>query len=514
LRIGLLVAVAALGAGCDSSAAAPNARGMPGATVATDAAVAADAAAVTGDDDAAVVANPVDAGFPPEATVVTVDAGDRDAAVVGIDVSPLTLVPSFSPSIHDYYVRCASGENTFTLTVTDTSGPQSSTQNLIEDQELNVGNQYWIRCLPHDFPAITVTRPSDGGAPTPGWYLVNNGTYGIVFDTNGTPIWYMRGTAVGNVDSPAPDTISFMPNETAGPFGWNPASRFEVHALDSLTTTNVMTVGNPTDVHELRVLANGDHLLFTFPIESNVDLTGLQSFGSDQSMADCEVQEIDPSGNLVWSWLASQHVDPTVESLEPAVDMINGVSVVDPFHFNSIDVDSSGNLLLSSRHTNALYYVDRATGTVLWKMGGTPYNKDGASYIEVVDDPQTTFSMQHDARFLPNGDISLFDDHGAGPGVARAVEYTIDFESDTAAVAFQFLGTAQSGHEGSFRRYADGHSVIGWGYIATDPRVVTEIDENGQDVFDIALGGLNSYRAVKVPLSQLDVGVLRATTAK
>jgi hypothetical protein len=123
--------------------------------------------------------------------------------------------------------------------------------------------------------------------------------------------------------------------------------------------------------------------------------------------------------------------------------------------------------------------------------------------------------MQHDARFLPNGDISLFDDHGANSGgVARGVEYRIDFDSNTAGVEFQFLGTAQSGFEGSFRRYADGHSVIGWGYIASDPRVLTEIDENGQDVFDIALGGTASYRAIKVPVSQLDVDVLRATTAK
>ena len=27
----------------------------------------------------------------------------------------LTLVPSFSPSIHDYYVRCAAGTNAFEL---------------------------------------------------------------------------------------------------------------------------------------------------------------------------------------------------------------------------------------------------------------------------------------------------------------------------------------------------------------------------------------------------------------
>jgi Arylsulfotransferase (ASST) len=499
-RIGLLVALTALGAGCDSSGAASMSQALPDAAVATD------------DGDAAPPA-PVDAAAPPE-VVVDAAAGDEDAGVVGITVSPLTLTPSFSQTIQDYTVRCAAGDNTFTLTVTDGTGTQSISEDLVPDQELNVRNQYWIRCLPPDFPAFTVSRPPDAGAPTPGWYLINNGTYGIALDTNGTPVWYTRGTAVANVDAPAPDTLSFMPNQTAGSFGFDPTSQFEVHALDSSTTTIVNAVGDPTDVHELRVLPNGDHLLYAYPIETNVDLTGLQMYGDDESMADCEVQEVDPSGRLVWSWLASQHIDPVRESLEPAIQAVNGVSVVDPFHFNSIEVDGSGNLLLSSRHTNALFYVDRTTGTIQWKLGGVSYNKDGATYIQVVDDPETTFSMQHDARFLPNGDVSLFDDHGAGTGVARGVEYTIDHEANTAAVAFQFLGIAQSSREGSFRRYADGHSVIGWGYIATDPRVVTEIDENGKDILDIAMTGKESYRAVKVPISQLDVQVLRSATAK
>ena len=311
-----------------------------------------------------------------------------------------------------------------------------------------------------------------------------------------------------------PDTISFTP-DGMGPFGSSSANHFEIHALDTLEVTTVSAVGSPTDGHELRLLPNGDHLLLTYPIEDNVDLTGLQSFGTDETIADCEVQEIDPSGNLVWSWLATDHIDPTRESIEPAADTINGASVIDVFHFNSIDVDGSGNLLLSSRHANAIFYVDRTTGDVLWKLGGSAYNKDGAAHIQVTGDPQMAFSMQHDARFLPNGDISLFDDHGAAAGVARGVEYAIDFDTSTATVAFQFLGIGQSQYEGSFRRYPDGESVVGWGYVPADSRVVTEVSSSGQDMLDIAFsGGQPSYRAVKVPLSQLDIRVLRATTAK
>ncbi len=498
-------------AACDVSATAAS--GQDGATAEGSVGVVAppdDGGGGSPGDGGAGDAGPAVEGAVDASTAV--DGGDG-GAVVGIATSPLPLVPAFSPSITDYYVRCASGDNAVTLTVTDADGPHESDLVLAEDQEVSVRGQYWIRCLPHDFPVITVTTHPDAGAPTPGWYLVNGLTYGAALDTNGTPVWYARGVAPGNVDAPAAGTISLQPN-MQGPFGYLAANEFTLTALATSTVTTVMAVGTPTDGHEFRLLPNGDYLVVTYPIETGVDLTGLSSYGSNETMADCEIQEIAPSGDLVWSWLASDHIDPVLESAAPQTSTVNGTSVVDVFHLNSIDVDATGNLLVSARHTNALFYVDRPTGQVLWKIGGTSYSKDGADWIQVVGDPETAFYLQHDARFLPNGDISLFDDHGVASGVARAVEYTVDFDAETATVAFEFLGTAQSKYEGSFRRYADGESVIGWGYIPTDARVMTEINAAGQDVLDISLGGQASYRAVKVPISELDIGLLRATTAQ
>jgi arylsulfotransferase ASST len=441
--------------------------------------------------------------------------GSGGSSVLAVSLSPLVLTPSFDPTIHDYYVRCSSGTNALTLTVTDSTGSVSTPLSLTEDQLASVRDTYWIRCLPSDAPVITVTKGDGGGVPTPGWYLVNSATYAFVLDTNGTPVWYERGPTVLNVDSVTPNTISFVPNST-GAFGTSTATRFEIHSIATLAMDTVQTVGSPTDAHELRLLANGDHMLLTYPFQSGVDLTGLQTFGSNETIANCEIQEIDPTSQVVWSWLATDHVDPKQESLEPATNTVNGTTVDDVFHCNSIDVDASGNLLLSMRHANAVFYINRTTGTVEWKLGGASFNKDGATFIQVVNDPEGTFSTQHDARFLANGDLTLFDDHGASPGLARGVEYAIDHTANTATLVFQFLGATQSEAEGSFRRYADGHSVIGWGFLPTGQTVLTEIDANGADVFDVAFSpsGNQSYRAVKVPLSQLDVTMLRATTAQ
>ncbi|HEX7667519.1 MAG TPA: aryl-sulfate sulfotransferase, partial [Polyangiaceae bacterium] len=409
------------------------------------------------------------------------------------------------------------------FTVTDAAGSETFELTMLEDQAVVVQDRYWVRCLPADFPGITVKTNPAVGAPTPGWYLVGNGKvaatsggYAMVLDVHGTPVWYERAGVVLGVDSFAKNTLSFMPNATS-PFGTSTAAAYEVHDLVAGTVTKLTAVGQATDGHELRMLPNGNHLVLAYPLTTGVDLTGLSIFGANSTMADCEIQEVDPSNALVWSWRASDHVDPMTESKEPTSYAVGAQTVVDVFHCNAIDVDSGGNLLLSMRHTNSVFYIDRSTGKILWKLGGTATNKDGATPIVVQNDPEGTFSMQHDARFLANGHVSLFDDHGAGflGEVARGVEYSIDHTTDTATVAWQFLGSATSTFMGSTRRGDDGDTVIGWGGLTVGTTMLTEVNSTGAAVLDMSFGsGDASYRAVKVPLTQLDHDVLRRAAAQ
>jgi hypothetical protein len=432
---------------------------------------------------------------------------DAAPSVLSIDVSPLALSPKFSTAIFDYVVRCAAGPNPVVVTVVDSSQTTTTPVTFTENEDYVVRG-YNIRCLPHDFPPITI---SGNGTPTPGLYLLNSQAYAMVLDTNGTPVWYSRGTTVMDVESLAPNHLSFFPDAN-GTFGENPASTFQLDSLDVGQVEDISAVATPTDGHELRLLPDGSHLLFTYDLIPHKSLVGLGTFGADETMVDCSIQQIDPQGKVTWTWRAGDHIDPISESVEP---VITSTGEVDVFHCNSIDVDPIGNLLVSLREANALYYVDRATNKILWKLGGTSANKDGAAWIAVTGDPQGAFSEQHDARFAPNGHVTLFDDHGGGQtGVARGVDYYVDVAKKTATFSWQYLGTGQSKYEGSFRRQADGESVIGWGYVPKDTRVLTEVDAQGHDVFDVSLGGQVSYRAIKVAKTQIDLGLMRASAGK
>jgi hypothetical protein len=80
-------------------------------------------------------------------------------------------------------------------------------------------------------------------------------------------------------------------------------------------------------------------------------------------------------------------------------------------------------------------------------------------------------------------------------------------------VVWERRGIVSSAAMGSFRRYADGTSVIGWGLSSSDTSLaMTEVDAAGNVLLDIAFNTpLTSYRAIKVPLTAFDLETLRQT---
>ena len=84
----------------------------------------------------------------------------------------------------------------------------------------------------------------------------------------------------------------------------------------------------------------------------------------------------------------------------------------DFFHINSIDVDSDGNLLISGRHTWAVYKIDRHTGAVIWRLNG--------KLSDFAMNPTTQFAFQHHVRHHPGNQLTMFDDGGDRPTWTRA----------------------------------------------------------------------------------------------
>jgi len=481
---------------------------------------------------------------------------------------PSALVPVFSPDVHDYYVRCTAGTNALSVSMTASSGatsrlvqptaspsaPQQTVSVSVTESQLLAAEasddtgttEYWVRCLPHDFPLLQWTLHADAGTPSAGYYLIGTaqpttGSYAMVLDGEGVPVWYATsshsslGWGVFDVDNVVSGAISYYASSDS-------PEDFEVHQLSPLVTTSVATDGLNIDRHELLLLSDGDYLILSTP-QQTVDLTGMQlpladggaeTLSGSQTIMACNLAELAPDGSAVWTWKGTDHMDAVKESVAPAILPDGSKLVVDTFHCNSIDVDpTNGNLLLSVRRLNAVIYIDRSTGRVLWKMGGAPYNKDAAIHVSVAD----PFILQHDARFQPDwcptcnggtGHILLFDDQTDETRPARAVVYDVVVgtgdggvtdgdaggadggAAGTATVSWQYETTCSSISMGSFRILPDGSRVIGWGLIPGAG--FTELDPSGNDVLDLDFpDGNTTYRAIKVPPSAFDLAVLRNT---
>ena len=200
------------------------------------------------------------------------------------------------------------------------------------------------------------------------------------------------------------------------------------------------------------------------------------------------LQEVEiATGRVLFEWHSIDHVAPA-ESYEQRPRKAS--IPYDYFHVNSIDVDTDGNLLVSARNTHSVYKLDRRTGAILWRLGGKK--------SDFALGPGARFAWQHDARRLPDGTISLFDNEAA-PRVgrqSRVIVLRLDVKRKRALLVRSLVHRPPllAVDQGNAQLLPDGHFLVGWGHQP----YVTEFDLAGRTLFDFRFGsGSDSYRSYR-----------------
>ena len=162
----------------------------------------------------------------------------------------------------------------------------------------------------------------------------------------------------------------------------------------------------------------------------------------------------------------------------------------DYFHLNSIDPNSNGSTLISSRNTSALYELSTSTGQVTASIGG--------KHPTLTLGSGAATAYQHDAQELPNGEITVFDNggvpkvHPQSRGVILALNPTT--KTDTLVGEFEHPTPLAAGSQGSVQALEDGNMFIGWG---AEP-YFSEYTSAGTLVFDAHMPkGAESYRGYR-----------------
>jgi hypothetical protein len=443
-------------------------------------------------------------------------AGAQSAPPPGkVSFSAPSLFPTFKPTVHDYVVRCNDAP------VTVQSGVSAGWQAKIGSHTYQSGNfskvvplsagrafvivvreqarpqityRYYVRCLPSDFPTYTFSRYRP---PSPKYFSVDSeyssGRYGIIFDNRGVPIWWYPAPAKGL--KVLPDGNLLWANRYVTPSGW------EIHRLDGSLVRSLTGVGQGVNPHDLQLLPNGGHLVGSYVRRSNVD-TSAYGGSSDATVINTELQQVSASDQLVWDWKSQDHISlaETGRHWPWAVD-----NDYDIEHWNSIEA-AGDSVIASFRNLDAVYKIRKDTGEIVWKLGGTTTPQS----LRVKGDPYGyTVGAQHDARLLPDGTLTVFDNRTNLPqSQPRAVRFRINEQEGTASLQQSITDPSVpiSYCCGSARRLGNGDWLIAWGGSANP---IGGYKPDGERTFRLDFDSGFSYRVEPVPPGVLSAQDLR-----
>jgi hypothetical protein len=340
-------------------------------------------------------------------------------------------------------------------------------------------------------PTLTVLRREDGVSADPIFIAPYNAPAGqagaVIVDNDGEAIW----------ENPLAEkvTTNFRVQRYRGSrvLTWWEGSIELGHGVGEyvIADASYSTIrrvqasgGLRGDLHEFVLTPRGTALLTSY-IVTDADLSSVG--GSRKgTVQDAVFQELDlATGKLLLEWHSLEHI-PFEESYASVT------ADWDFFHINSVDLDSDGNLLVSSRSTHTVYKIDR-TGKILWRLGG--------KHSDFAMAPGSEFAWQHDVRRRPSGSLTMFD-NGATPAVeklSRGLILELDEHAMTVSLASQYTHPRiLSGSQGSMQLLPGGNVFVGWG----EAPHVSEFDRSGRMLFDAVLGhAYESYRAFRLPWS-------------
>lgn len=326
--------------------------------------------------------------------------------------------------------------------------------------------------VPSSFPQISITTNSSPDSER--IFLDNNGglagnAYNVIFDNAGSPVWYQL----------MPDArwdMKVQPNGMLTMLARTGGMRFvglntNYQEVTSYSATN----GYTTDEHELRVLPDGTYFLIG-SYSNTVDMTRYVVGGNPAaSVLETVLQQFTPSGELIFQWRGWDNYDVR----DTQISSLTG-AVIDFPHMNAIEVDSDGHFLVSSRHVSEVTKINRDTGEVIWRLGGTN------STFTFTNDPLNGFCNQHAVRLVGTNRCTLFDNGDVrSPELSRGVEYLLDLTNLTATLTWQFRQTPDlyAPDMGNVQRLTNGNTLINWasGFL---PKL-TEVRPDGTKAFEM-----------------------------
>jgi hypothetical protein len=339
--------------------------------------------------------------------------------------------------------------------------------------------------VPTDFPYLNITTSNN---PDPEYIFIDNrggngDPWNVIFDNSGQPVWYSKYPDERRDMKVQHNGVMTMLARDQGGDHFN-GFNTNYQQIVQYWTTN----GYSGDEHELQVLADGTYFM-TALLTETVDMSRYLAGGvTNASVTESVIQGFTAAGDLIFQWRAWDHINILDEQQFIALTS----SSFDFPHMNSIDADTDGNILLSSRNTSECTKINRNTGHIIWRLGGV------RSSFTFPNDPLDGPRNQHALRMVSTNDYTLFDDGNLhNPSVSRGVEYLVNTNNLTATVVWQYppvtTTALYSYYMGNAQRLTNGNTLIDWA-VGPLPKL-TEVRPDGTKAFE--MNWVNQYEAYR-----------------
>ena len=219
----------------------------------------------------------------------------------------------------------------------------------------------------------------------------------VVMDTNGTVLNTLESTtANGPTYNISPNTLLIEGDpQVSDPNSAWPIWTTHVWNLTSNSTEDFPNVLSEHDIQYDPVnntfLTLQDYIL---PVGNNLILTD-------------RIVQVDSSGNVLWSWDVYSHIPFSEASQYNETDVVNGQTVEDFTHANSLDWDYNNSVIyLNLRNTNTFYKIDQTTGNIMWACG------EFGNFTLLGDNDQQVSSLwygSHDVKQVAPDVFTMFD---------------------------------------------------------------------------------------------------------
>jgi hypothetical protein len=382
------------------------------------------------------------------------------------------------------------------------------------------------------FPAFTVVQP-----PGPGSDL-NEGTIfhqlpnspsnvpnPLATDLQGRVVWYfdvsqsdLVHTYAGQSLAPG-GTVLILGVDRYAPL---PATMDDLREIDlagnvvretnidavnaELTTRGLHPVFSFT--HDVERLPNGQTVVIG-STERTVDVNGTPT-----EYVGMTIIVLDKNFQVSWAWDAFDHLDVTRGPILGEVlhagdtDQVAAstpvLPAVDWLHINSVSWSPADeNLIVSVRHQDWVLKIDYANGEgdghVIWRLG------QGGDFAVNSTDPNPWFSHQHDAHYMDESTIILFDNGNtrrAGDPNAhnRGQVWKLDEQSMTATLVFNADLGNYSPMFGAAQRLSNGDYVFTSGAQGQAPKLFgqsIEVRPDGSTAYVLQLNK-PEYRSFRI----------------